>query len=394
MIWRTYVLDTFVTSAISDDFLNKLRHDLDVVDSASFTVVLRFCYIFEMRHQSPYGDASKNIVLQHIEQLKPVFFEYERVITSIEAGFIGAWGEWHHTTYFGSAQWHTPGHDPVTGLMPSAYNDRLEVLHALLHNTPKSIQIQLRYPAQKMHMMGSNPVTFDEVLRGDDRGRTGHHNDCFLSSDKDVGTYHNKTIEYPYLARETRYLIMGGETCRLTDNHRHECPTALQEMSMFHWTFLNEAFNNDMYDVWRQQGCYEEVHRRLGYRLAVLPNSVRINDDLCFHLVFTNTGFAAPVKVFNLFFILQSSAGKYYAAQIPDVEVRDWQPGLSHTVSTAVHVNHDIPPGQYKVLVALSDRLLGDRADYNVLLANRGVPLYTQGLNDLHHTISVKTVNS
>ena len=48
MIWRTFVLDTFVTSPISDDYLNKIRHDLDVVDSASFTAVLRFCYIFEM----------------------------------------------------------------------------------------------------------------------------------------------------------------------------------------------------------------------------------------------------------------------------------------------------------------------------------------------------------
>ena len=42
-----------------------------------------------------------------------------------------------------------------------------------------------------------------------------------------------------------------------------------------------------------------------------------------------------------------------------------------------------------QVLLSLSDPLMGDHADYNVLLANTGVPLYAQGLNDLGHTITV-----
>ena len=49
-------------------------------------------YVFTQRKDHPYGDASKNMVLQHINQLKPIFHQYEKVITSIEAGFIGAWG--------------------------------------------------------------------------------------------------------------------------------------------------------------------------------------------------------------------------------------------------------------------------------------------------------------
>ncbi|KAL8602247.1 hypothetical protein ACOMHN_022760 [Nucella lapillus] len=147
MIWRTVVLDTFVTSSISDDYLQKIRHDLDVVQSASFTVVLRFCYIFEMIQFHPWGDASKNVVLHHIEQLKPLFQEYQGVITSIEAGFIGAWGEWHHTEHFGNPSFHTPGHDPVTGLLPEAFTDRKEVLTTLLTAAPKDIEIQVRYPA-------------------------------------------------------------------------------------------------------------------------------------------------------------------------------------------------------------------------------------------------------
>ncbi|KAK7115529.1 uncharacterized protein [Littorina saxatilis] len=392
MALRTFVIDTFVTSSISDDYLNKIRHDLDTLMSAGFTTALRFCYIFSQRHSHPLGDAKKDIVLHHISQLKPIFQKYKGVITSIQAGFIGAWGEWHTTEYFGSPEWNTAGHDPVTGLMPQAYRDRKDILMALLHAAPKSIQIQLRYPAQKMHMMGSTPATFQGVQRGDDNARTGHHNDCFLSSEHDVGTYHNTAVEYPYLAKDTRYTIIGGETCSVANNHRSECPTALKEMAMFHWTYLNEGFDRDVYSLWKHQGCYNDVHRRLGYRLsiakAILPKSVHVGDDLCFHLEFTNHGFAAPVKHFNLHLILASTSGSHhYAAQVTGVDVRDWQPGYTHTVASSVHVH--APEGHYKVLVSLSDPVLGDRADYNVLLATTGVPLYTQGLNDLGHTVTV-----
>ena len=39
-------MDTFKTSSISDDFLEKIRQDLLAVESASFTAVLRFCYVY------------------------------------------------------------------------------------------------------------------------------------------------------------------------------------------------------------------------------------------------------------------------------------------------------------------------------------------------------------
>nr|KAG5709893.1 hypothetical protein BaRGS_029935 [Batillaria attramentaria] len=394
MIRRNFVLDTFRNSRISDEFLDVIRHDLDLVDSASFTVVLHFSYTDIPRHEPPYGDASKDIVLQHIQQLSPIFHKYEAIITVLEAGFIGTWGEWHSTDYFGNPQPHTPGHEPTTRLMPEALADRKDVLLALLHAAPKSIQVAVRYPAQKMYMMGSEPATLQGVQRGDDNARTANHNACFLANDGDAGTYRNKNVEYPYLEQDTRYTSMGGETCRISDSDRHECPTALKELSMFHWVYLNEAYNKDVYAVWKQQGCYEEIHRRLGYRLvitkAILPDTVRSGDNMCVHLEFTNTGFHASLKLLSLRVVLQSAAGNYYASEIPGVEVRDWQPGQTQTISTALHVQPSMPQGQYKVLVALSDRLLSNRADYNVLLANDGVPLYTEGLNDLQHMVRHK----
>lgn len=50
---------------------------------------------------------------------------------------------------------------------------------------------------------------------------------------------------------------------------RHECPTATKELAMFHWTYLNQDYNEDVLNVWKNQGCYEDVHWRLGYRLTI-----------------------------------------------------------------------------------------------------------------------------
>ena len=44
----------------------------------------------------------------------------------------------------------------------------------------------------------------------------GHHNDCFLASSDDFGTYDDKSVEYPYMQDDTKYAVMGGETCAVS----------------------------------------------------------------------------------------------------------------------------------------------------------------------------------
>lgn len=81
----------------------------------------------------------------------------------MEAGFIGAWGEWHTSTN---------GLDNI--------QDKREILNALLAAIPGRF-VQVRYPANIIEMY---PAPEDAVS-----ARVAHHNDCFLSSNTDVGTY-------------------------------------------------------------------------------------------------------------------------------------------------------------------------------------------------------------
>lgn len=94
---------------------------------------------------------------------------------------------------------------------------RGEVLAALLAALPGHMA-QVRTPLfkQKIYGTGSgeaNALPPANAFDGSDRARTGHHNDCFLASSTDFGTYSDVENDKEFLAAETRYLPMGGESC-------------------------------------------------------------------------------------------------------------------------------------------------------------------------------------
>jgi hypothetical protein len=43
-------------------------------------------------------DAPISVILTHIDQLAPILLKNRDLIFALEAGFIGTWGEWHHST--------------------------------------------------------------------------------------------------------------------------------------------------------------------------------------------------------------------------------------------------------------------------------------------------------
>jgi hypothetical protein len=72
--------------------------------------------------------------------------------------------------------------------------------------------VQIRTPFLKQKMAGV-ALTREQAYKSTNVARLGHHNDCFLASRDDFGTYLSKETEYRCLSNETRYLAMGGETC-------------------------------------------------------------------------------------------------------------------------------------------------------------------------------------
>lgn len=93
----------------------------DFLASKNLRILPRFAY-----HSSDNSQESPSAkqILRHIEQLKPLLKEYEDLIYVFQAGFIGAWGEWHTT--------------------PLTQSDYKNILKAVVDAVPAGLQVQIR----------------------------------------------------------------------------------------------------------------------------------------------------------------------------------------------------------------------------------------------------------
>ncbi len=394
LVLRVFYLNDFVASDISPTVLNNMRDDFSTVRAAGLKMVVRFAYTNKMRSSPPYGDATKAWVLRHIEQLRLILQANSDVIAALQAGFIGVWGEWFYTDHFV----HDPYHpDDVS---EADYANRAEVLYALLDALPSDRMAQVRTPRYKVNIIPESkdytPITPTQAYSGTPIARTGHHNDCFLASDTDYGTYLTPTLEKPYVATETLYLPMGGETCAVNPP-RSECITATQELSYLHWSYLNIGYNSDVIAGWDSGGCLDTIKRRLGYRFALVEGTygddVRPGSAFTTEIKLRNDGWAAPFNPRRVeLWLRPETGGVNYRATLPD-DPRFWLADASQTYSLAYTLctRIDMPPGDYELLLRMPDPepALHERPEYSIRLANDGVWETSTGFNNLLHTVTV-----
>jgi hypothetical protein len=350
-------LDDYRDRPIPPSLLNDLSAGFAAIRSFGLKVIPRFSYNFGPWPDSE-PDAAREWVLHHIEQVRPVLQANADVIAVLQAGFIGAWGEWHAST---------------NGLL-NDQQDWQDILHALLGAVPADRMVQLRYPLHKGAMF-TQPLQAEEAYSLLPKARIAHHNDCFLASETDEGTYPSPEIEYwkRYLEQDTSYVVMGGETCK--PSSRSDCGTALEEMDRLNFSFLNSDYHPEVLSAWEDQGCYEEISRHLGYRFemvsAELPRTVRPGGRFRAEISISNTGFAAPYNPRPLWLVVTGQGG-HYEVELRSTEVRHWLPGPIHTVEVTLQLPNDIPEGEYDFGLLLPDphAELRNQAAYAIRLTN------------------------
>lgn len=385
-------LDTFVESVISDDFLTHIDQNFNTVREAGLKCIVRFAYTSDdptTRNETPpFGDATKSQVLAHIEQLGPLLEKHADVIAVMQAGFIGVWGEWYYTDHFvdnPSIPWE---------ISAAQHTNRLEVVQALLNWLPNTHQVSVRYPHAKQGMLqSSTPITENEAFTPTNQARISFHNDCFLAGTDDFGTYRNND-DRTYLANESQFLAVGGESC--TRNlPRSECDNALQELSEYHWSYINAEYHPDVLNDWASQGCMAEIEKRVGYQISLtkgtFPASVTAGSELAVLLELENTGWAAPIKDRPLQLIASHTAtGNLYRATLPD-DIRRWYAGSSFTVDQAICTTPTMPAGNYHLSLYLPDALMPNATPpaYALRLANQNLWDSATGFNDLQHVVQL-----
>jgi hypothetical protein len=99
LVLRLFMLHQFLEDPdVSAEYINNVQADFDTIRAAGMKCIVRFAY---SRSQSAeVWDATPEIVFSHILSLGDVLAANSDVIAAVQAGFIGAWGEWYYTKNF------------------------------------------------------------------------------------------------------------------------------------------------------------------------------------------------------------------------------------------------------------------------------------------------------
>lgn len=332
VLYTGYYLTDFMESDISQDFLDLIDANMRVLRKGGVKCVLRFAYKTDMYETGHPWDAQPEWVHRHIEQLKPVLQRNADVILCMQAGFIGVWGEWAYTDGFMRS--------PST---KEDFRTRRDVMVALLDALPKNRTIAVRTGRYKMNMFldsYADSVTLETAYDESDLSRICAHNDCFGADATDMGTF-TTMAEREFWKKESRYLLMGGETCQMS--YHCTCKRTLEDCKSYHWTYTSGPSN--ISQRWKEEGCYDEIEKRLGYRITLTdihytPKAAP-GQDFRVVLELKNTGFAAPMNPRDVELIFVDGKGKKTVYELNDVDLRYWFAGDKVTIDRTIMIPED-----------------------------------------------------
>ncbi len=363
LVYGSIHLEEYATTELlPQTLLDTVALSLKEATDSGVKVILRILYRDSLEGEDP----SKAIILSHLEQFAPIFENYEGVISVVQAGLIGAWGEWHSFTGEFSEE------------SDSAYlANRKEVVEALAKVLPHKF-IQIRTPMHKEALWGAYHEYGDttdvakitpEIAYSDDiRARIGHHNDYFLSSQTDMGTYESSDVLFwkVYVQNDSSFAPSGGESGTLPegeDAHLTDCDNTLKELRFLEYSFLNGVSNESVIEKWKTQGCYETIAEDIGYKFVVEKLQYYVMDDTLFiKLSLRNDGYAAAFNNYSMTLALYDDEDVgYYPLS---VDIRSIKPEETKEIEAELPLS-SLGYGSYCL-----DLKIGDAA-YPVHLANK-----------------------
>lgn len=418
-----YHIAEFRYKPFSPEFLARLRSDFSTIRDAKFKMIPMFAYNWV--GGGPDADAAT--IVGHLDQLKPIFEENYDVIAFMHLGFIGCWGEMHSSA-FGNLDI-SKGYNRLNDKTFNIINKAFEVM-------PKERMIAVRTPLYKFQYfngLNSNAVVENtpisnisqtEAFNQSIRSRWGNHEDCLVCGEWNCGTYNtpanNPQGVISFLENENKYVVQSGESGIVNgcgspgidydgdgfkgSDPRDTCTRVTQMLSRLHWSTINENFNwnnNPSTPKWKEQGCYTEIAKKLGYRFrmvsGIFPNQISNGQSFSISLKIANDGYASCYNKRGVEFIFRNViTGEKFAFPVDDKNIandpRYWFSGGTYTLTLSnVTLPQSMPSGDYEILINLYDphQNLRNVPEYSIRLANLNVWEASTGYNHLNKIISV-----
>ena len=392
-------LDDFKeTDNLSPAYLADLQAALDAIRKHGLKIILRPSHVFSASPSVPEAR-----ILRHIEQVNAVLSTNADVVSHLETGYLGKWGEWHSGLY-------TELSNKADGAT------RYRIVKRILDTTPDTIPLAMRYPMHLREILDELPVPEgSQPLTQDQRDRLGLHNDCFLYDNNDRGTYArfgiwfgNQTLEqqkqyaFDLITSYGGNKLMGGETCmsaiaRIDDTDN--------DMAKANWMEININFWEKAVEMWKQRTLpasgndpaeteFDRISRKIGYRLrlidATFPTSATAGRSFLFAANLSNDGYAGVIKPRPIYLVFDNGTDRY-DVQLREVDVRKWVNGDVTLSKQTVTLPAKMPSGTYKLALWLPDYYpnLQSRPEYSIRFANRGIWDETKGYNVLCDSMTI-----
>ncbi|MFE1952066.1 DUF4874 domain-containing protein [Streptomyces sp. NPDC059524] len=336
-----FYLWDFATREIPRSALDNIESVLRGLRAKGYAAVLRFAYDDGVRAGQKY---TVQDIQRHIGQLAPIVARNSDVVAVWQAGFLGAWGEWH-----GSYYQHENYPDAVTAIMTS-----------LVAALPPGMHTQVRY-AEKRDMI-TNRAILDRV---------GFHNDYITLGEGlwdyyvpdnpgwprylEVGPTHAMDGEMPWdkgqsadpyawstvipgLAAARRLQTLRWDSLSIVHNATVTVPgwkaAALTEDQVRDALLpVSDGYFRDRDGRAVSRTQFEYLRDHLGYRIEVrrARTSVR-SGRLEVEVDLVNRGFAAPKEPRPVRLVLLDDAGRVVTETDSGADWRGWQPqGRSET---------------------------------------------------------------
>ena len=405
-------LTEYAHGPLPQSLLDRLQEEFDLARRLGVKALLWFAY--EQDDTRKDGPTAEQI-LKHVVQLKPVVRKNTDVIYVLQAGFIGAWGEWRSGVHLGSGpECHAP------------------ILKAILELCPPDRMTQVRTPHYKHQAVPLitgkpyQPLSEATAFTAIPEARIGFHNDGVLASNRHGETWKRGPgdPEFDLMTQESAWLPVDGELFWGDAMGAVDGLEAAKYLRLHHFTTLSISHSYSEregkplgIDRWRstpitgrqlekarlpisdgyfediigqpvQRTQFEYVRDHLGYRLelreAAFPAEITRGDNWRVSLKLINRGFATPINPREVRLLLVSREGKV-AAEIPlACDPRRWQPyrpgdpdyePLVHNIDYVGRVPENLPAGEYSLALWLPDpqASIRPRAAYAIRLANRDV---------------------
>ena len=386
--------------ATMDVYFNKLRQ-------LGKKALLRFAYETE-----PMGTVSSGPTMEdmfrHMKQLKPYLEKNKDVILALQAGFIGAWGEWHSSKH---------------NIESSDANKRI-ILEKICRMTPQDRVVQVRVPDYKNLLPKDS-----EAYR-----KTSFHDDFIVvDPHRWDGNMHEGTPNFDQIVEEGAFMPVDGElpwgtwsmnkengdangwiidgkkTARqlflehytsLSVIHNYKERGAPDKYSMMYWkeTPISEEYLKEKHmpvsdGYFRkhdgsaaQRNAFEYVRDHLGYRLELQElqiDTLKHTDNHILNLSLTliNRGFSTLFNEHPVYFVLVDEHNQEFLTNADTNSFQPYRPGdktytpLIHTIKGQVTLPKTAN-GTYKLGLWIPDgsRQLQHLSRFAIRCANGDIP--------------------